>query len=184
MRRRKRNERLFEPLLIARLSETPSGNAMLRTTAAPTIIAGGSKDNVLPSQARAVVNFRILPGETVEQTLAQARSVVAEPRITFRLLDGASEPSRVSAADSAAFAALRKTIEQVFPGVAVAPSLVIAATDSRHFAGIADDVYRFLPVPLDAAGIERIHGANERISIGDYGNAVRFYIQLLRNTAL
>lgn len=178
------NRWLLEPLLIDRLTETPSNNALVRTTIAPTIIAGGIKDNVLPREARAVVNARILPGDTIEQTLAHARSVIAAPRIALRVLDGASEPSRVSAVDSPAFSALRKSVEQVFPGMAVAPSLVIAATDSRHFAGIAGNIYRFLPVPFDASDLARFHGTNERIAIRDYGNAVRFYIQLLRNTAL
>ena len=179
-----RNRWLLGPVLISRLSETPSSDALIRTTTAPTVFVGGIKDNVLPREAHAIVNFRILPGDTIETTLDHARSVIDDPRVSFQVLGGASEPSRISDEKAAGFAALRKAVQEVFPGIAVAPSLVIAQSDSRHYAAIATNIYRFLPVPFRASDIPRFHGVNERIAVSDYANVVRFYMQVLRNSAL
>ena len=66
----------------------------------------------------------------------------------------------------------------------VAPSLVIGGTDSKHYAPIADNNYRFLPSRLRSEDLDRIHGDNERISIDNYDEIIRFYIQLLLNTAV
>ena len=71
----------------------------------------------------------------------------------------------------------------MFPGVLVAPSLVLGATDSRYFVGISDDVYRFTPLRLGADDLSRIHGTNERIGVEQYGAMVGFYAQLIRNSA-
>src|SRR6266566_6416457 len=70
------NRWLFGGLIARRLAATPQGNAMLRTTTAPTIFQGGVKDNVLPSTARAVVNFRILPGDSSATVLRHVRRAI------------------------------------------------------------------------------------------------------------
>jgi carboxypeptidase PM20D1 len=69
----------------------------------------------------------------------------------------------------------------VFPDALVAPGLVLAATDSRHYAGLTPNVYRFMPLLLRKKDLKRIHGANERVGVQDYAQAVRFFIQLIRN---
>jgi carboxypeptidase PM20D1 len=92
-----------------------------------------------------------------------------------------SEPSPESPADSSAFATLQRTIMEVFPGAIVTPSLVLGATDSRHYLGLGDNVYRFLPLRVTPGDLRRPHGTNERIAIDDYENVIRFYGQLIRN---
>ena len=62
--------------------------------------------------------------------------------------------------------------------------MVLGATDSRHFQDIADNTYRFVPMRLTNADLPRIHGTNERISIENYMKSIRFYAQLMRNTAM
>ena len=94
------------------------------------------------------------------------------------------EPSSVSDIHSPSFAKLGQTIRQLFPDVIVAPSLLVAATDSRHFAGLSDNVYRFAPLQLTQQDISRLHGIDERISVEDYERCVKFYIQLIRNSHL
>ncbi len=176
------NRWLFGPLLIARMEATPSTNALVRTTTAPTIFNAGVKDNVLPSAARAVVNFRILPGGTVETVLEHIDAAIDDPGVKVRTLF-AFGPSPVAATTSPAFEALHKSIRQVMPDVVVAPTLVVAATDSRHFRSIADNVYRFVPMRLEPEDLKRIHGLNERIAIANYVEIIRFYVQLIRNAA-
>jgi carboxypeptidase PM20D1 len=174
---------LFEPLLVRKLIAVPSTAAAVRTTIAPTIIQGGSKDNVLPGTARAVVNLRILPGETVRSTIDRVRRAVDDPRVTVSVIGEGDDPSPVSRADTAPFLALAAAIRQIHPDVVVAPYLVLGATDARHYAPLTANVYRFLPVHLSSGDLKRVHGVDERIALGDYVNAVRVYAQVIRGLA-
>ena len=75
------NTWLFGPLIERQFAASPSSDAMLRTTTAPTIFEGSIKDNVLPIRARAVVNFRIFPGETSESVAERVRSLIDDSRV-------------------------------------------------------------------------------------------------------
>jgi carboxypeptidase PM20D1 len=77
---------LLRPLVARGLTGDPSSAALVRTTTALTIVDAGQKDNVLPGRARAVVNFRLLPGDTVAGTIARAREIVGDPRVELRPL--------------------------------------------------------------------------------------------------
>jgi carboxypeptidase PM20D1 len=172
---------LFSPLVIRKLAARPATDAMLRTTTAPTMLAGSPKENVLPRFARGVVNFRIIPGDSVAGVLARVTSVVDDPRVHVRLLPEAhSEPSPVSGTRTPGYLAIARAVQEAVPGVIVAPTLVIAATDSRHYAVITNAIYRFLPFTLQNGDIARIHGVDERIGVADYGRAIRFTRRLLR----
>ena len=173
---------LTEPLVVSQLASKPTTNAAVRTTTAATVFQAGVKDNVLPARARAVVNFRILPGDTVAGVLAHVRDVVDEPRVKLSTLTFESEPSPVSPTDTESFRALERTLRQVFPQVLVSPYLNIAATDSRHLVGLSDNVYRFFPIHLRREDLSRVHGRDERIAVAGYVDAIRFYAQYLRNT--
>jgi carboxypeptidase PM20D1 len=174
---------LFEPLVMRQLSAQPSTNAAVRTTTAATMFEGSVKDNVLPSRARAVVNFRILPGDSVEGVLAHVRTVVDDSRVEAGTLSFQSEPSTVSRTDSPGWGALQKSIRQVFPESLVAPYLTVGATDARYFTGLSDSIYRFVPLRLVREDLARVHGRDERVSVQGYADAVRFYAQYLRNAA-
>jgi carboxypeptidase PM20D1 len=175
---------LFAPLVEHRFAAAPTTNAVIRTTTAVTMFESGVKENVLPTRARAVVNFRILPGDTVEDVLAHVQRTVNDSRVSISLLHAShSEASRQSSSESLAFQHLHRAIRQVFPDVVVAPSLVIPTTDSRYFASLAQDVYRFLPIRVARADLNRIHGSNERISTENYTECIRFYLQYMRNAA-
>src|SRR5256884_3438411 len=83
------NRWLFERILARRFGATPQGNAMLRTTTAPTVLQAGIKENVLPSSARALVNFRILPGDSVASVLEHVRQAVRGSRVSLQPLEEA-----------------------------------------------------------------------------------------------
>lgn len=171
---------LFGPLVQAQLEKGASTNAMLRTTTALTIVNAGNKDNVIPGEAQATVNFRLLPGDTMQSVMQHVRSKTGE-RFELMALPGAADPSPVSPTQSASYQALNRTVRSVFPGTLVAPGLMIAATDSRHFAAVSDHIYRFSPVRAKPEDLARFHGTNERIAESNLGELVRFYHQLLRN---
>ncbi len=174
---------LFSPLIEAQADADPATSSRLRTTTAPTIFQAGVKENVLPRQARAVVNFRLLPGDTVAAVLHHVRETVG-PGIRVRAagtLNGEASPeSDVRAPE---FGVLQRTLAQTFPGAIVAPNLLAGATDSRHYQGLTPNVYRFVPMRLKPADLPRLHGLDERLGIQNYGEIVRFYAQLLRNGA-
>jgi carboxypeptidase PM20D1 len=173
-----------EGLVTRVLSNDPAANALVRTTVAPTIIAGGFKDNVLPAEASATVNFRILPGETIASATERTRRVVADSRIAIEAPNPEfnQDPSPVSPAAAFGFQVVQKTTLECFPGVVVAPSLVLGATDSRHFETLSDHVYRFMPLVLRKEDLGRVHGIDERVSVEGYGRAIAFYRRLIENS--
>ena len=170
------NRWLFEPVLLGAYEASDAGNATVRTTTAPTIFKSGYKDNVLPTQAEATVNFRILPGSTSDDVVNHIRKVVADERIRIEKGSFLSEPSPVSPVTHAGFKQIEECILQVFPEVTVAPYLVVGGTDSRYYNEICENIYRFLPV-VDPIGF---HDINERIGVEDYKKALQFYYQLIK----
>jgi carboxypeptidase PM20D1 len=170
--------------VIYALEASPATNAMIRTTTAVTIVEGGTKDNVLPGQARALVNFRILPGDTVNSVLEHVRRVVDDARVEARIAGRFSaEPSPVSSTATPSYQRLERAIQRLVPGIIVAPYLVVVATDSRHFQDLSDNIYRFLPVRLSSEEVARIHAVNERIEVDRYEDAVRIYRQIMLESA-
>jgi carboxypeptidase PM20D1 len=176
---------LFGPLVERRLAASPATNAALRTTTAITVVEGGTKANVLPSRARAIVNFRLRPGDTVDAVLDHVRATVDDPRVRVALPAGSAPNEATAVSDTAApsFTLLLRAIREVYPQTIAAPYLVVAATDSRHYAALTPNVYRFEPVWAGPDDLRRFHGIDERISVENYAGCVRFYAQVVRDFA-
>jgi carboxypeptidase PM20D1 len=155
----------------------------MRTTTAVTMLSGSPKENVLPSQAVATVNFRILPGDTTQSVLEHVRGLVGGDSLEVRMKSQGRDPSPVSPTDAPAFGLLHRTIEEIFPDAVVAPGLVLAGTDSRHYAAITPNVYRFAPFRYDADDLKRPHGIDERMSVAGFLDGVRFYVRLVENAS-
>jgi len=172
---------LFEPLVKKQLSASSLTNAILRTTVAPTIFIAGVQENVMPTQASAVVNLRIMPGETTAGALEHVRKAINDPQIKLTPLPVRMEPSAVSDIESASFKLLQRTIRETAPTAIAAPALLVGATDSRHYAALTRNIFRFLPITLKLEDTKRYHGIDERISIQDYERCVNFYARLIRN---
>ena len=172
-----------EDLIIGQMSASPASNAMLRTTMAPTIVNSGFKDNVIPKQARARVNTRILPGESVASIMEHMKMVIGDERVAVVLGENnqATEPPPISSMDAFGYGILQTTVREIYPEAIVAPSLVVATTDARHYVNVSKNIYRFLPVKVDRSEIKSIHGMNEKIKIEEYKNTIRFYRQLILN---
>ncbi|WP_348533872.1 peptidase dimerization domain-containing protein [Homoserinibacter gongjuensis] len=174
-----RHARTFGGPLARTLARTsPQLAAMTRTTRAVTQLRGSSSMNVIPERASATLNVRILPGETVQTALADIERVVDDPAVQVRLIHGA-DPAPVSPASGPAWGAISASIVEVFPDAAVAPYVMLQASDSRHFARISDNVYRFLPFDLRQEELQSIHGIDERIRVSSYARAVAFFDALV-----
>jgi carboxypeptidase PM20D1 len=175
---------LSQPLVMRNLEANSTSNAMVRTTTAPTIVQAGSKDNLLPSAARAVINFRILPGDTIGGVLEHVRRVIRDGRIEIKTVGRfSSEPSPVSSTKSLSFEILERTISRLHPDAIVAPYQVVVTTDARHYAALSKNIFRFLPLRVTAKDLVRMHGIDERIATEQYEMAIRFYRQLILDGA-
>ncbi len=178
------NRWLLGPIVKSQMLEKPPSAAMLRTTTAVTMLEGSVKENVLPAVARARINFRILPGDSIESVLAHVRETIDDDQIeVISNGDMANEPSPVSRIDGPQFATVARSIREVYPDSPVAPYLVLGATDARHYTGLSDCVYRFTPNALENADLKRIHGTDEAVGLESYANGIAFYVRLLTNAA-
>jgi carboxypeptidase PM20D1 len=175
---------LFEPMLTGMLSKVPSGNAMVRTTTAVTMLNAGIKDNVVPSTATAVVNFRLQPGDSVAWVIARVKAIIGDDRVAVEpLFGGGREASGVSPSDSDGFRIIAQTIREVFPGARVSPYLVLGGTDAQNFYRVSPNVYRFAPIVAKDETLSLIHGTNERVSVENYLAAVRLYRRLIESAS-
>ena len=174
---------LFGPLVKKQLEAGASTNAMLRTTTALTIVNAGNKENVLPGRADATVNFRLLPGTTRDDVMAHVKQTVANDRVSAERLPGSAEPSKVAPTDSASYRLIERTIRELFPDTIVAPGLMVGGTDSQHFAEVSDHIYKFSPVRAKPEDLPRFHGTNERITIDNLAELIRFYHRLVQQAA-
>ncbi len=175
---------LFKSLIKLNMEKANTSNALIRTTCVPTIISGGEKENVVPSLAYVLINFRILPGDTISTVVEHTKKVIDDPAITVSIYKGSfdTNPSPISSINSFGFNIIRNTIREIFKGTIVTPGLVVGATDSRHFAGICENIYRFVPYSFGKNDTDRIHGIDERIATEDYLNMIQFYAKLIQNS--
>jgi carboxypeptidase PM20D1 len=174
---------LFKPLLLREFEKSGPTEATVRTTTALTIFNAGDKDNVLPGNAEASVNFRLIPGDTQASVSEHVRSTIRNERISIKPFPGNTDPPPVTDTTSLSFQMFNRTIREVFPDVIVAPGLMVGASDSRHYVGITDKIFRFSPVRANSDDLKRFHGTNERLSVEGYADMIRFYRRLIENAA-
>ncbi len=173
---------LFEPLLERAMSKTPSAAAGIRSTIAATMLEGSSKSNILPTRASAVINVRIMPGDSVDSVKAHFIRSIDDSRVEVTSFME-NEPSPVSPTDSLGYRLIEKNIRMMDDSVVVAPYLVFGGTDSKHFYDLSPNIYRFFMVKANAQTLKRIHGINEQLPLADYLSAIQFFYQLLEDSA-
>lgn len=171
----------LRPLLAAVLSRAGrEANALLRTTVAVTRLEGSRAANVLATTARAHLNIRIALGETMESTVARLRRVIGDDAVELRVVSG-SDPSPVSRADNDAYALVAAAAKAAYPQAAVAPYLMVQASDARHFSQICDSVYRFMPFDVTREELAALHAADERITVAALHRGAGFFRHLIRS---
>lgn len=172
---------LFSPLLKYAFENIPSANAGIRTTFAPTLFHSGEKENVLPSHASAVVNIRMLPGDSKEEVIRYIRRIINDPRVEIKEFspEKTDEASPISNTNSEGYKLIKQTIKQVWGDIPIAPSLTLGGTDSTNYKDTVKNLYRFLPLRFTKEELDLIHNINERIEIKNYLKAVEFHIRLI-----
>lgn len=177
------NQWLTGPIIESVLLSNSKTAASVRTTTAVTMLSGSSKSNVLPTKSTAVVNFRIMPGETVETVKSYVEQVINDPRVSLEVFMG-SNPSAVSKTDNYGFALLEQTLREFDDEILVAPYMVQGGTDSKYFYKLSDAIYRFMRVKVDNELLSGMHGIDERIPVDDYIKGIQFFHEIIRKSAI
>lgn len=173
------NRWLFGRVILGEYEKIPEANAMIRTTFACTILQGGVKENVIPSHVKAILNVRLLPGDRGEDVFAELKKIIHDERVSMKILGRQDEATRSASLEADGYSKIKSCVRTVFPDAVVAPSISIAATDSRYFLGLADDIYRFLPVRMNRSILSGMHGTDERIGANEFMETIGFYEALL-----
>ncbi|HEV2561703.1 MAG TPA: M20 family peptidase [Rhizomicrobium sp.] len=174
---------IAEPIVLRLLAAQSDADARLHTTIAPTMLSAGVKDNVLPPVARATINLRLNPRDTIDSAVEHVRGAIDDPKVDIDVLDETqTEASKPADINGASYKFLAKEIQASFGNIPVAPDMTSGATDSRYYQPMADSVLRFVPFRFGPDDLGREHGTNERLAVGNLAPAVAFYMRLMRDT--
>ena len=179
------NKRFFKPLILAVLAKDKQTNAMTRTTIAATMAEASPAANVLPQQASALFNVRILPGETAQTAANHIRRVAAKAlanraSATVEIVKSA-EPVEMRATGRA-YGCILRFLPEILPDIVPVPYLVTGATDSHEYMRIADEIYRFYPFFISEEELNAMHATNERIRRESLAGALRFNYHFIRES--
>lgn len=169
---------LFGGLVKRQLAEDPKTNAMVRTTTAVTVMNGGVQENVVPQQASASVNFRMLPGTDEEDVLAHVRRVIADEGIELQL-GTVTYPPEPAEVEGPVFEGIARAVRSVYRDAVVVPALLYGATDSRHYGKLTNNVYRFHGLRLPVEDVSGFHGTNERVQVASFAKAIEILARMM-----
>lgn len=175
---------LFKPILGFVFSQNPTLNALIRTTTAVTMIEGGTKENVLPDSAYAIINHRLHQAQTIDEVIEYDRKLIDDPTVDLRLNSPATPADPVSPfCDSCyGYQLIKQSLLQIYPGTVVVPSIFLAATDSKWYKNLTDSIYRFSAIAVELDEMKCFHGHDERLSLENYENLLNFYHHLIINS--
>ena len=173
---------LRDPAFRERFVSNRQYAAMVRTTFAVTMLRGSEKSNVIPPEATAQLDCRMLTGDDPEEIAAWVRGVIADEHVQVTI---AREPKipNLSPPDTELYKAMSDALQRRAPGVVVAPMILVAFTDNWVFRRCGLHGYGFSPFILDDAEVQRIHGNDERISLENLREGARIYTEMLMKVA-
>ncbi|MEH7335956.1 M20 family peptidase [Neobacillus drentensis] len=172
------NKAIFEPVIEKILLGQPASAALIRTTIAPTIFQAGEQYNALPEKATAIINLRLMPGDSLDEVKRFIEDTIEDDEIKVTVTG--SEASKVSSVNSWQFKSIQQAARNVYSDAVIAPYLMFAGSDARQYDPVSKNTYRFLPVQITSEDLNRMHGTNEHVSIENYINAIKFYVEVIR----
>ena len=161
----------------------PMWSAMMRDTISPTMLSAGVRPNVIPSEASATLNVRLLPGNTITALLADLNKVVNDPQVKLDVQPDGGLAAPDSSLESDFYAAITKAAAEEFAGVPVLPFQSTWATDSAQLRLHNVQAYGLVPFPLTEGDIKRMHGDDERISAAAFAKGVSLMVRLTNEFA-
>lgn len=161
-----------------------SWNAMLRDTISPTMLQAGVRQNVIPSEARAVLNIRLLPGNMIDPLLGKLQQLVNDPAVHFEIEPAAGESAPSSSLTSDLYHSIARVAGSEFPGAPAVPYMSTGATDSMPLRMRSVQAYGVLPFPLTEEDYERMHGDDERLPVDSFRKGVEFLYGVVSDFAV
>ena len=171
-------------LAVKHLSEqSPMWNSMLRDSIAPTMMQAGVRVNVIPSEATANLNVRMLPGHSIDELIGQFGKIVNDPQIRFQLAPDSGENAPSSDITSPLYQTIERITPQDFPGAIALPFLGTGATDSASLRLHKVQAFGLEPFPLTEADAARMHADDERIPLDSFHKGVAFLYHVVSDFA-
>ncbi len=156
--------------------------AMVRTTFAVTMLKGSEKSNVIPPEASATIDCRMLAGDDPQEIVGWIRRVIDDDRVEVTITGEAKVPN-LSPADTELYKALADTLRRRAPGAVVAPEILVAFTDNWVFRRCGLHGYGWSPFIMDEGEWHRVHGNDERLSLENIRAGARAYVEMLLDVA-
>ncbi|MBI2818148.1 MAG: M20/M25/M40 family metallo-hydrolase [Acidobacteria bacterium] len=157
-------------------------NSMLRTSIAPTMIKGGFRDNVIPADAEALLDIRVLPDEDVDKLIAEMTRIINDPAVEIVRVGRRPSATAVPPLNSEMFRALEKSQAAVFPEAVTLPQMITGATDSAQLRAKGVQAYG-IGSPTTEEDTERMHGNDERLLIDGLGKFIEFVYRAVTDVA-
>ena len=157
----------------------PIWNAMLRDTATPTMLQAGIRQNVVPSEARGVLNIRLLPGNQLDPLISKLKQLVNDPQIRFETQPNGGEAAPSSSLETDLYATIKTVSAQEFASAPVVPYMSTGATDSARLRMRNVQAYGLDPFPLTEDDLMRMHADDERIPIDSFRKGIQFYFAVV-----
>jgi acetylornithine deacetylase/succinyl-diaminopimelate desuccinylase-like protein len=163
--------------------QNPIWGAMIRDTISPSILQAGANPNLIPAQAKAVLNIRMLPGDPLDLLVSRLQAAVNDPSVRFEVEPGA-EPAPSSSVSSDLYNSITKVAGQEFPGAPVVPYLSPDETDSAFLRERSVETYGLLLFPLSPEDRARTNGNDERIPLDSFRKGVQFLYNIVSDFAV
>ncbi|WP_170287340.1 M20/M25/M40 family metallo-hydrolase [Halioglobus maricola] len=170
---------LTDKMIAGRMAEDRLTAPMVRTTTALTMFNAGIKENVVPQRAEAKVNFRLLPGDTVDSVIRYVRDVIDDDQIDIASSPWSGMPGTANT-EGAGYQAITRAVADVYPEAIPVPSLLMATTDTRHYIELAKDQYRFHGAVIDYTQASGIHGTDEWVGVESFRKSIDVATGMMR----
>jgi acetylornithine deacetylase/succinyl-diaminopimelate desuccinylase-like protein len=151
---------------------SPLWSSLLRDSISPTMLSAGVRNNVIPAEARANLNIRLLPGDTIDVLLADLTKLVNDPQIKFEVQQNAGLAAPPSSLENEFYATISKVASAQFANAPVLPFMSTGATDSSQLRLHNVQAYGLVPFPLTEEEYQRMHGDDERIPVASFSKGI------------
>jgi acetylornithine deacetylase/succinyl-diaminopimelate desuccinylase-like protein len=162
----------------------PEWGAMMRDTIAPTMLSAGVRANVIPGEARAMLNIRLLPGDTIDVLLGALTKLVNDPQVRLEVQPNSGLAAPNSSLESDFYAVINKVTSQDFGGAPVLPYQSPWATDSSQLRLHNVQAYGLWPFPVTDEDLKRMHGDDERLPVASFNKGIEVLLHIVSDFAV
>jgi acetylornithine deacetylase/succinyl-diaminopimelate desuccinylase-like protein len=172
-----------DPKFQEEIERDESLNFLLRDTISLTMMGGSEQTNVIPPEAWANLDVRILPGGDPKALLAAVRRVVNDPEVSVEPWKAEFRVANYSGTDNALFAAIRQVSGKYFPGAPVVPHITSGYTENQRYRPLGINAYGFNPYTATQDEANTEHGNDERIRVEEVRRGPRILFDVVAAVA-